>query len=170
MRGEQPARGSRVSFQACIRMDHSDPVRIQARAVAPKGLTVRVRRVGCVPVPHHNTLTPVDELDGRGMIPGFVPDPLFDEDTALAAPGETVAFWMTVTVGKAVSPGPRAVRVRLTADGKPIASMTATVNVSKVVLDRRRDFRVTHWFYADALCDRYGVAPFGRAFWPICRD
>ena len=26
---------------------------------------------------------------------------------------------------------------------------------------------MTTWFYADALCDFYGVGPFSRAFWPI---
>ena len=32
---------------------------------------------------------------------------------------------------------------------------------------RRRDFPVTHWFYADALCDWYKVQPFEEAFWRV---
>ena len=122
-----------------------------------------------MPVPHHNTETPTDELDGVGLIPGYVPDPLFPDDTALAAPGEVTAFWITVCVSRDVKPGVKNVRVALTADGKKLPAMTATIIVSNVTLARRRDFRVTHWFYADALCDWYGVEPFERAFWPICR-
>ena len=163
------ARGSQVSFQACLRVTGPHPVRVRARASAPSGLRVRVRRVGCVPVPHHNTRTPRDELDGVGMIPGYVPDPLFPEDEALAASGEVTAFWITIRVPRNVRPGPKTVHVTLAADGKPPASMTATIVVSTVVLEHRRDFRVTQWFYADALCDWYGVEPFGAAFWPICR-
>ena len=59
--------------------------------------SVRVRRVGYVPVRHHNTDTPAEELDGLGDIPGYVPDPLFDEQTLKLPPGETHAFWFTVS-------------------------------------------------------------------------
>jgi len=162
------ARGEQVSFQACVRVRGAGPVEVSARATAPEGLSVRIRRVGCVPVPHHNTMTPADELDGRGFIPGYAPDPLFPESAALAAPGDATAFWLTVRVARGVRPGPKRVRVDLEAGGTRLPPLTATINVSPVVLRPRRDFRVTHWFYADALCDWYGVEPFDRAFWPIC--
>ena len=48
-----------------------------AGTAAPSGVAARVRRVGCVPVPHFNVTTPIDELDGVGHIPGYVPDVLF---------------------------------------------------------------------------------------------
>ncbi|HUV39106.1 MAG TPA: DUF4091 domain-containing protein, partial [Planctomycetota bacterium] len=157
-------------FQAGVRVTGDAPVTVEAAASAPAGLAVRVRRVGCVPVPHHNTRTPKRELDGVGFIPGYVPDPLFDETTATAAPHEVTAFWFTVRVSPDARPGERHVRVRLTVDGKKLPEMTATVVVSKIVLPKRRDFHVTHWFYADALCDRYGLEPFEDAFWPVCRS
>jgi len=162
------ARASTVSFQACLRPDGEYPLEVRARVVASDSLVTRVRRVGCVPVPHHNTETPISELDGVGHIPGFVPDPLFPEDTALAAPREVTAFWITVTVPRDVRPGAKTVRVELLAGRKKISSLTATVLVSDVVLAPRRNFHVTHWFYADALCDRYRVEPFTRNFWPVC--
>jgi len=163
------ARGSSVSFQACVRVEGTEPVDVTAAAVAPDGLDVRVRRVGCVPVPHHNTETPPDELDGVGFIPGYVPDVLFPEETALAAPGEVTAFWITVTVPHETGPGAKNVDVELSAADGKIAPMTAQIVVSDVTLAARKDFNVTHWFYADAICDRYGVEPFEEAFWPVCR-
>jgi len=162
------ARGERVSFQACVWVPHGEPVEVSAAAAAPAGLSVEVRRVGCVPMPHHNTATPADELDGFGLVPGYVPDPLFPETTALAAPGEVTAFWLTVRVARDVKPGPKLVNVRLGASGEKPAALDATIHVSPIVLAERKDFRVTHWFYADALCDWYEVEPFGQKFWPIC--
>jgi len=162
------ARGERVSFQACVRVEHSDPVEVVAAATAPDGVAVQVRRVGCVPVPHHNTQTPPDELDGVGHIPGYVPDVLFPEPVARAAPGEVAAFWITAEVAKGSEPGPKPIAVALAVAGKPQPPMKATLAVADVTLRKRRDFRVTQWFYADALCDWYGLEPFERAFWPIC--
>lgn len=162
------ARGSHVSFQVCLRVEGVEPVEVRACVVASAGLDTRIRRVGCVPVPHHNTQTPEDELDGVGLIPGYVPDPLFPEETAIAAPGEVTAFWITVTVPRETRPGVKNVRVELSSGTKRISSMTARVLVSDVAIAGRRNFRVTHWFYADALSDRYGVEPFEEAFWPIC--
>jgi hypothetical protein len=76
----QALRGEQVSFQVCVRIGGTDNVTpVSARIEGGEGLAVRLRRVGCVPVPHHNTATPMDELDGVGHIPGYVPDILLDE-------------------------------------------------------------------------------------------
>ena len=162
------ARGERVAFQACVRVEHDGPAEVTAEATAPEGVAVTVRRVGCVPVPHHNTQTPDEELDGVGHVPGYVPDPLFPEATARVAPGEVQAFWLTVDVANDVEPGPKTVAVELTVSGEPQRPMTAVVEVADVAIETRRDFRVTHWFYADALCDWYGLKPFEKQFWPLC--
>jgi hypothetical protein len=162
------ARGERVSFQACALLEESDPAEVSVRVDAPPGFAVRVRRVGCVPVPHHSTDTPKEELDGVGLIPGYAPDPLFDEDKALVASGEISAFWINVTAPRNAAPGSKKVRVHLSVAGKRKATLAAAVVVSPVVLEKRRDFHVTHWFYADAIADWYRVEPFEEAFWPIC--
>jgi len=128
---------------------------------------VQIRRVGCVPLPHHNTHVPDDELDGHGLMPGYVPDPLYPETTALVYPREVAAFWFTVKVSRNAEPGPKPVGVELRVAGKPL-KMAATIDVSEVTLQKRRDFTVLHWFYADAICDWYGVEPYEEAFWPIC--
>jgi hypothetical protein len=67
------ARGERVSFQAVCRAGAADQV-IHASASAADGLAAQVRRVGYVPMPHHSTETPLEELEGAGHIPGYVPD------------------------------------------------------------------------------------------------
>jgi hypothetical protein len=162
------ARGERVSFQVCARVEQAEPVEVAAKASAPADVAVIIRRVGRVPVPHHNTGTPTEELDGVGHIPGYVPDPLFPEAATRVAPGEVQAFWITVAVPREAAPGPKEIRVELTVGGEATPPLTATVEVSDVVLAERGDFRVTHWFYADALCDRYRVEPFEEAFWPVC--
>ncbi len=162
------ARGERVSLQVGVRVEGADPVEVAVRTAAADGLAVQVRRVGCVPVPHHNTATPAEELDGVGHIPGYVPDVLFPESTTRVAQGEVAAFWLTVTVLKEARPGPHEIEVEVFAGGKPQQPLKATVQVSEVLLARRKGFHATHWFYADALCDWYKVEPFADAFWPIC--
>lgn len=52
--------------------------------------------------------------------------------------------------------------------GDEKARMRATVDISPVVLAPRRNFHVTHWFYADAICDWYRVEPWSEPFWRIC--
>jgi len=162
------ARGEKAAFQVGVRVEGHDPVEVAVRTAAADGLAVQVRRVGCVPVPHHNTATPVEELDGVGRIPGYVPDPLFPESAARVAPGEVAAFWLTVTVLKEARPGPHGIEVEVFAAGKPQRPLKATVIVSEVVLAKRRGFHALHWFYTDALCDWYKVEPFSHAFWPVC--
>jgi len=160
------ARGEQVSFQAAFRTD-AEAQKVTASAAAPAGLDVQVRRVGYVPVPHHNTETPPEELDGVGHVPGYVPDPLFPETTVHAGPYETNAFWVTVRVP--ADARPRSYRLQLTLvaeDAEPVA-LTATIVVHRAAIEPRRDFPVTEWFYCDALCDWYRVEPFDEPFWPI---
>ena len=47
------------------------------------------------------------------------------------------------------------------------SSTTATVRLHDVTLQPRRDFDVTHWFYADALIDWYKTDLFDERFWKI---
>src|SRR5689334_12048723 len=74
------ARDERVSFQVGMRLTEADYLDVIVKVAAPAGVAARVRRVGCVPVPHFNMMTPLDELDGVGHIPGYVPDVLWPED------------------------------------------------------------------------------------------
>jgi hypothetical protein len=168
------ARGERVSFQACFYLDGETDAKVSIEAKAPAGLSVQIRRVGNVPMPHFNTGTPANEVEGLDFIPGLVPDVLYPEAEVLAGPREVYAFWINVNVPASAKPGCKQIMLTLRAinrlDGKEIKkiSMQASVYVSEVVLKKNDSFPVTHWFYADAICDWYKVEPFDKAFWPIC--
>lgn len=159
-------RGGQVSFQAAFRVEDQDMV-LSAFVQAPEGLSARVRRVGYIPLPHFNVHAPLSEIEGAGHIPGYVPDPLFEENTVHAGPYETHAFWITVQVAKDTMPGTYPITVTLTpADGEPV-ELCATVEVHRAVLQPRKDFPVIHWFYVDAICHWYGTEVWEESFWPI---
>jgi hypothetical protein len=117
-------------------------------------------------VPHYNTPVVSGHVEGR--LPGYVGDPLFDEAQAQLWDRETHAFWLTVDVARSCRPGLRKVRLAVDLGGR-VRRHELTVQVHDVALQRRRDFPVTHWFYADALLDRYGLRAWSEAFWPVFR-
>src|SRR5438093_13440222 len=49
------ARSQRLSFQACVRNDGMQPLRVECSVTGAPDLAVQVRRVGYVPMPHHTT-------------------------------------------------------------------------------------------------------------------
>ncbi len=179
------ARGERISAQLAVRIaaqapsaaavrrakgarPRREPAGVQAVRVFNRpddGLSVRVRRVGYVPVPHHNL--PVIAGHTEGELPGFVGDPLFDEDSATLWPGETIAFWLTVRVSPDARPGPRRVRLAVQVGDGIAARRDLVVRVADLCVQPRRDFPVTNWFYTDALLDRYGLRAFEPAFWTL---
>ena len=175
MRGEplllHGARNEQLSFQVALRLEEEDRQVVRLAVDGPPGWSIRVRRVGYVPVRHHNT--PIDEdTAALDEIPGYVPDPLFDEHEMLLPQGETQAFWVTVTpdsdfcAGDA-APGTYDLQIRAIPEvGAPI-SRVATVRLYDVVLAPRQDFRITHWFYTDALIDWYRTDLFDERFWRI---
>src|SRR5688572_18594735 len=62
------ARGETVAFQVCARPAGETSAPVAVTLNPPRPLAVTIRRVGCVPVPHHNADTPRDVFDGR--LPG----------------------------------------------------------------------------------------------------
>lgn len=160
------ARNEKISFQACARNIGYDCKNIQVSVEGPDSLDITIRRVGYVPVLHFNTDTPREELDGLSRIPGYVPDPLFNDNTATAGPLETHSFWINAAIPEDAIPGPAEIRVFFTVGDETICNLTASIIISDIVLSSRT-FPVTHWFYADALCDWYHVIPFEERFWAV---
>ena len=179
-----PARGlakidaalnERFSFQLAVKTDADAKVAVSASV--PDGWNVRIRRVGLVPMQHHNSnmsANPLD-LDGMGSIPGLVPDPLFDETTAILAFGETVSFWFTVTPPANAKPGDYRIAIEATPldrgddtkrIGKPV-SRSVAVRLHNVRIAPRRDFDITHWFYNDCIIQRYGTNLFDERYWTL---
>jgi hypothetical protein len=164
------ARGENAAFQAVI--GYAGPEDSAEVAVVCEGssmLRVGIRRVGSVPVRHHNTEVPDDELDGKGHIPGYVPDPLLDGRKTRIARGEYVSFWIKVSIPRSTPPGIISLPVEFVAGGKTVKTSTVRIKVYDVTLPKRRGFPVTHWFYTDALLDWYGLDAFEPAFWDILK-
>lgn len=160
------ARGERLSFQAVCRTE-AEALLIEAEVQAPADLTVMIRRVGYVPLPHLNTDVPLDEIEGAEHLPGYVPDPLFPQTSVQAGPYETHAFWVTVSVPTTMAPGQYPVAITFSASGQAPTTLTSTLTVHPATMVPRRNFPVTHWLHADALCDWYKVELSDEAFWSV---
>jgi hypothetical protein len=159
----------RGSFQVAVRHDGELPLNVSVTATASPGLDVRIRRVGYVPVAHHSTGVPFEpaDLDGIGHIPGWVPDPLFEETSLLLPPRETHAFWFSVAPRRGAAPGRHEVRVELIPEQGSRQSLRIPVQLCPVRIAPRRNFPVMQWFYADALLDAYHCAGFNDRFWQV---
>jgi hypothetical protein len=163
------ARNERFHFQVAARHDSLNVEILALTAAAPKGWQVRVRRVAYVPMAHLNTPTmPTDaDLEGREHIPGFVPDPLLDLQTVRMGSAETHAFWVTVVPAKSVTPGDHDIDLQIGPEGGRTKRLVLTARVSPVRIPKRRNFRVTNWFYIDTLIDRYQARPGQKRFWTV---
>ena len=165
----EAARNERFSFQVAMRIAGTEGKHVRVAASGPDGWSLRVRRVGYVPVRHHNTpvLENALDTDGLGKIPGFVPDPLFDDDTLFLPPCETHAFWITVSPGKEANPGHYGLLVTLGVEDGEESSHSVQVRLADVAVRRREGFSVTHWFYIDALMDWYSTNLGEERFWDL---
>jgi hypothetical protein len=164
------ALNEQFSFQVALRLETGRAQSVRLDVQAPSGWDVRVRRVGYVPLRHHNTpLEPAgdDDIEGGDCIPGFVPDPLFDQQDVYLPVGETHAFWVTVNPGRGCVPGQYDVETVVVPENGAALTHTVSITLHDVVLEKRRDFSVTHWFYCDALIDWYGTELFDEQFWDI---
>jgi len=163
------ARNESLSFQVGVRQSGDRPQKVNVAVDGPKGWSVRVRRVGYVPVRHFNTPieTSAADIDGVGHIPGYVPDPLFDESELLLPVGETHAFWVNVVPKRGARAGRYSVRVTVMPEGGKQKVMKASVRLHAVSLKKRTGFPITHWFYADAIMDWYDTDGFDARFWQL---
>lgn len=152
-----------------MRMKDEERQTVKVAASGPDLWDVRVRRVGYVPVRHHNT--PIEpagpDRDGHGNIPGFVPDPLFDESEVLLPEDESHAFWITVHPAPDSESGTYQVSVEVSPERGEAHTHVVPVTLHNVRLEERHSFSITHWFYNDALMDFYETDGYDEAFWAI---
>jgi hypothetical protein len=143
---------------------------LEVRVKGAPGLEFRARRVGYVPLPRRSEGITPTEFEGYAVVPGLVPDPLC-EDFHYPLPATTAsAYWISGRTAPDCRPGLKQVRVTLTPAGagrKESVTVRAAIRVHPLRIQPRHDFDVTHWFYADALCDWYKVAPWSEDFWRI---
>jgi glycosyl hydrolase family 123 len=172
------ARNARVSFQACFRNLQDCSVRVRATLEGKNLYSGRIRRVGYVPQQQLNTDVPLDELDGIGHVPGFVPDPLFPEQTAHVGPQANGAFWITLFVPADAEVGDSELTVVLTiedrfqytdwigGDPSPVR-LPVKIDVRQLVIKKRKDFPATNWISADSIWEYYKIKPFSERFWEL---
>lgn len=161
------ARGETSAAQMCLWFDEREPASATVRVQPHDHLSVAVRRVGGVPVSRHNTRTSLEELDGVGLIPGYVPDVLLSDAPVLLSPRVVHAWWLTVHVPVDAPPGRHVLVVEMVVNEKVVATKKLLVQVARLVAQQRVDFPVTHWFYADALMDWYDLEAWSPAFWKM---
>lgn len=160
------------SFQIVLREPDIERLPVTVSVTGPEGWSLRLRRVGFVPVRHLNTpvLENPVETDGLGKVPGYVPDPLFDDDSVVLRAGETHAFWVTVHPAGGARPGDYAVEISVAGpNGDSLAHLRMPVTVHDIHLDPRRGFNITHLFYVDAIIDWYRTGGFDERFWALTR-
>ena len=160
----------RFSFQVLLRSDE-EPRMYKLSAVADEGWKVRIRRIGYVPVRHANTPymdNPEDGDYGAGL-PGYVPDALFDEDSVMLPYQETHGFWVSVVPPAKAKPGEYKIQLQLDTEGRRPKQLSYKAKLHNIKLKPRKNFNITHWFYADSLVAHYKVKAFSEEFWDICR-
>ncbi|MBI2441353.1 MAG: hypothetical protein HYV35_08290, partial [Lentisphaerae bacterium] len=166
----EAARNESTAFQVAVANSAPALAKVKIAVKASRGISVRIRRVGFVPLAHHDTDVPEDELDCRGHVPGYVPDPLFDEDHAAIAPREAAGFWISLTTHPDCRPGVHTIVVVVKPESGRVRKLQAQLQVYPLVLEPRRNFPVVQWFYNDALLDWYHFQPFEEGYWKILEN
>lgn len=166
------ALNEQVSFQVAMRVEAQPRQQVRVAVLGPETWSIRVRRVGVVPVRHHNTPIisgdePYPDIDGLGYLPGYVPDPLFDESEVLLPESETHAFWVTVRPGPEVTPGIYTLNVVIEPQDGQEVTHSVEIKLHDIVIEARQNFHITHWFYIDALMDWYKTEGFDTQFWAL---
>lgn len=173
------ARNEQISFQACFKNTNTDSALVRCEVIdVPADWVVNVRRVGFVPLPHFNTFTPKEDLEGAGFIPGLCPDPLFPENSVHVGPDENGVFWITCKIPAGTSPGEYKLNVKLTLENsfsyvdwtrlQPWSvELPVTIDVKSLVIKPRRDFPATNWISADSIWQYYKLEPCCDRFWEL---
>ncbi|WP_343307069.1 DUF4091 domain-containing protein [Chitinophaga niabensis] len=158
------ARGSRISFQAAFHSDLKDQVHIECSMENAAELKPRIRYVGLVPMHHFTTDVRKEEMDGIGFLPGLVPEPLYPLTKVEANPYASRSFWVTLNIPANITPGMHTYNVKLKWN-KGERVLKLKVNVSKLVLQPRRNFPVTHWWRGEATSIYYKTKMFDEQWW-----
>jgi len=166
------ARGAKASFQVGFHNTIKDQVKVACSLPAATELSPLIRLVGLVPMRHFTTDVRPSELDGIGYLPGLVPEPLFPQTSADASPYETRSFWISLHIPVDMQPGVHDFPVRVIVyKGKDSIAqdLPLRLHVSKLVLQPRHDFHVTHWWRGEATSIYFGVKMFSEEWWKHTR-
>jgi len=165
-------RNGKCSFQVGVRNDGDTRIHLECKLEGAGDLDPRVRFVGLVPMPHFTPQTPRSELDGVGILPGFVPDPLWPLTKVEIEPHESRSFWVSLKIPPDVEPGPRTLNVKVDwLEGKQQVELPFLLEISELVVQPRRDFPVIHWWRGEATWNYYKTGMFeDERWWKLTRD
>jgi hypothetical protein len=165
-------RNGTVSFQACVRNDRDYSMLIDGALNLVEGVKTQTRLVGLVPMAHLTPGTSPQELDGAGLLPGLVPDPLYPETKTRIGSQESRSYWITLKIPADVQPGERELRFRFyLGDNRQEVELPLTLKISEFVIKPRHDFPVTHWWRGEATWDYYQTGMFeDERWWKLTHD
>lgn len=165
------ARNSRISFQACLKNLRPAELHAGCQVVGADSFKPRVRYVGLVVMQHLTPGTELNELDGADYLPGLVPDPLWPlEKVTSIGPNESRSFWITLQIPADAKPGIHGFKVKLAiGDGRQFVEMPVKIEISELVVQPRKNFRVTHWWRGEATWDYYKTGMFDQRWWDITK-
>ncbi len=164
------ARNGRIAFQACVRNGRTHPLAVECSIADVDDLKPRVRFVGLVPMPHLTANTDAKELDGAGMLPGLVPDPLLPVTKATIGMNESRSFWITLNIPADAKPRTRELKIKLTFDGgKSSEDLQVKLEISPFVIQPRHDFHVIHWWRGEATWDYYHTGMFDDRWYELTK-
>jgi hypothetical protein len=166
------ARNSTISFQACVRNERVNALRLDGKIEDANDLKAQTRLVGLVPMPHLTPGTEPAELDGGGMLPGLVPDPLYPDAKTLIGPQESRSYWITLHIPADAEPGVRELKFKFfVGDLRQEVELPVKLEISPFVIKPRENFPVTHWWRGEATWDYYKTGMFeDQRWWDLTRD
>lgn len=172
------ARNSRISFQVGFRNNTVKVKNVECSIEGADDLAPLVRIVGLVPMRDFTPLTRVEELDGTGNLPGWVPDPLMPATDVRANPYTSRSFWITLNIPAKLRPGSYKLNVNVAWENvyfkqergkKGTTTLPLTINVTEMVVRPREDFPVIHWWRGEATWNYYKTDMFDDRWWELTK-
>ncbi len=160
------ARGEVEAIQLAVRCVSDCRVVVQ---VAPfdRKMSVRVRRVGRVPIVRGTHHTPASER--VALPPVDLPDPLFPEHAMELEADHTECFWLSVSVPITARPGTYETTAVVTANGESV-SLPLVLNVHSATVPFEGKLLLTNWFSVRTQELGFGDAPAGSDAWFACAN
>lgn len=164
------ARNSRISFQVGFHSNMKDQTHIECTMPEGGKLHPQIRYAGLVPLQHFTTDVRPEEMDGIGYLPGLIPEPLYPLTKVEANPYASRSFWINLQVPADMKPGLHQYPLVLQwKKGKEIITkkLILKLQVSKLVLQPRKNFGVTHWWRGEATKIYYKTEMFDERWWKL---
>jgi len=155
------ARGEVEAIQLALRSKAPCRVRIHASSFGP-GLSLRIRRVGRVPIVRGTHYTPPEER--VALPPVELPDPLFTGNEMDLKPDSTQSFWLDIAVPAETRAGEYRTAVTVSTDGTDIV-LPLVLHVYPITIPHDGKLLLTNWFSVRPKELGYGDGKVGSNTW-----